>query len=357
MAAMKHGHALAIGTLALLLAACGGSHHGGSRNDVNDPIVVDPGPSTTAAYRIEAVLTNPAVDAGYLYQDPLDIQILDNVTFQLVSYSGTGSTLTRTVVPTSNSQGGLGGVSFTTSDSQGAFGSLSTGDGAFNASRRDSGTQRFIVTASYLGQTYQAFYRVNPRLNQSRVRGLVAVPTGTSMVIGSGSESPVYRGVYNATVLFYEQRDPLADEDSTAQVVVQQVRTGPDGTFRASVPVRPTNVGGVPLVRALVLPPDEFDPSFGFGGTVTQAFSAPSQSDLLSLPLLDSYPSTGTLNTPPGGGDVYLIPSEDIVRNDDGTFYLSNEDRLTVDTERLFVLSETGSPSPAARALKATKRK
>ena len=340
---MKHGHALAIGMLALALAACGGSNHhsSGSGTTVTDPTL-----GLTGDYRIEAVLSTPAVDPGYLYQDPQDIQIRDNVTFQLVSYTGSGATLVRHVVPTAAGVGDTG-VTFATSDTLNASGGLSETDGIFTASGTDSGTRRYVVTATYQGQSYSRFYQVNPRLNQVRIHGIIAVPTGTTVTItdpatGASVPSPVYQGVYNSELDFYEQRDPLAPETqvpASPQINVQQVRSGPDGTFRASVPLPSNGAGGVPTVRLLALPPDGFDSSFTFGGVSTTAFSSPAQADLITLPSI-----AATLSS----GDYYLVPSADITRVSDTTFYINSVANLDADTANIIQLSGSARGRKAA---------
>lgn len=325
---------MAIGMLALALAACGGSNNQGSGGGTT---VTDPTLGLTADYRIEAVLSTPAVDPGYVYQDPQNIQIRDNVTFQLVSYTGSGANLVRNVVPTAASVGSTG-VTFSTNDTLNASGGLSETDGIFTASGTDSGTRRYVVTATYQGQTYSRYYKVNPRLNQVRIHGIIAVPTGASVTItdpatGDSASSPVYQGVYNSELDFYEQRDPQAPEDQvpvSPQFSVQQVRSGPDGTFRASVPLPSNGAGGVPTVRLLALPPDGFDSIFTFAGVSTTAFSSPAQADLITLPAIDAALSSG---------DYYLVPAADITRVSDTTFYINNVANLDADTANLIQLS------------------
>ena len=243
---------MAIGLLALALAACGGNGNGGNRDNTTDTSSL----GATGDLRVEAVLTNPNLDPDYIYQDPLNIQANDNVTFQLVSYSGSGDSVTRNVVPTQASVDG--GVTFTTTDTTSVGGSLSITDGLFTAANTDSGTRQYILTANYQGNAYNVQYRVNPRLNQARVRGRVVDENGG--------------GVYNALVEFYEPRNPM--DTTSRQILVSRVRTAIDGTFRASVPVASTT-GTLDISTPDDLTPPAItytvNPPTGYGNT----FSAP----------------------------------------------------------------------------------
>ncbi len=237
---MKYGHAWAIGLLALTLSACGGSNHHNSGTTA----VTTTGPGLTSDYRIEAVLADTSLDPDYIYEDPLDLQVLDSVQFQLVNYPG-NSASSRTVVSTVGSSTAAA-VSFTTDDSLGSAGVLTPG-GTFTASGTDSGTTRYIVSASYQGQVYSAYYQTSPRLDSARIRG---------QVVSGGN------GVYNAEVDFYGARN----SSSTRQVILASVRTGPDGTFRASVPL-PTDLasGATADLSFTVRQPLNFGSTFTYG--------------------------------------------------------------------------------------------
>ena len=248
MAAMKHGNAWAIGLLALTLSACGGNGSNDRKASTNTDDL-----GLTGDYRVEAVLTDPSLDPDYRFQDPLNLQAGDNVTFQLVNYSGSGASAKRSVVPTQSSA--AGGVSFTTNDTTARAGSLSPTDGIFTAASTDSGSRQYIVTARYRGAAFNALYQINPRVNQVRVRGKV-VDSGTN-------------GVYNAVVEFYEPRNPK--DTASRQVVVASVRTAVDGTFRASVPIpQMENTLDVstgddatpPAITYTVRPPDGYGTTF-----------------------------------------------------------------------------------------------
>lgn len=239
---MKHGHAWALGLLALTLSACGGSDHHSSTTATTPTT----GPGLTSDYRIEAVLSDTSLDPDYIYEDPLDLQILDAVQFQLVNYPG-GSASSRTVAPTVGTTTSAG-VVFTTNDALGTVGVLTPG-GAFTASSTDSGATRYIVSASYQGEVYSAYYRTNPRLNSARTRG---------QVVSNGV------GVYNAEVDFYGPRNSTSDRE----VILASVRTGPDGTFRATVPL-PSSLaqGDVVDYTFTVRQPTGFGQTFTYSGT------------------------------------------------------------------------------------------
>ena len=329
MATMKHGNAWAIGLLALTLAACGGNgdHKDRTSTDTNDL-------GLTSDYRVEAVLTDRTLDPDYIYQDPLNLQANDNVTFQLVNYSGSGANATRSVVPTQSSS--EGGVSFSTNDTTGRAGSLSPTDGIFTAASSDSGARQYIVTARYRGAAFNALYQVNPRINQVRVRG---------KVVDSSSN-----GVYNAIVEFYEPRNTL--DTNSRQIRVATVRTAIDGTYRASVPV-PSRENTLdvstgddstpPAITYTVRPPDGygttftaptldvnsevvqrtfttgalFDPNGTAAGTETQPTLA-LLTDYFLTPALTDDPSTPGLDY-----DLNLNPFLVTLRS--GEFYLARD--------------------------------
>lgn len=266
---MKHGHAWAIGLLALTLSACGGSHH----HDDSSTVVTTTGPGLTSDYRIEAVLSDTTLDPDYIYQDPLDLQVLDNVQFQLVNYPG-GTADSRHVAPTVGSTTEAA-VSFATNDTLNRAGVLTSG-GSFTASGTDSGATSYVVSATYNGNTYTTSYHTSPRLNSTRVRGKVLDETNGG-------------GVYNAEVDFYGPRNSV----STRNVVLATVRTGPDGTFRATVPL-PSDVasGGTVDLSFTVRQPVGYNGSFDYAGStyVTDGTDRPP----LTLSAGDYYFDTST---------------------------------------------------------------
>ena len=220
MAAMKHGHALGIGLLAMALVACGGSDGGGGSSTITDPNL-----GLTQDYRVEAVLTDPSIDPNYIYQDPLNLQVNDRVTFQLVYYTDSGTV--RHVVPTSaDTLSSLTGVTFTTSAPASTAsrpspgGELSESDGQFTAPTSDTGSTTYAITANYKGSLYPVVYRINPQNQQIRLRG---------RVLAQGTNVPVY----NAVVDFYSPR--VVGDATSRPVVIATVRTAFNGTFRASI--------------------------------------------------------------------------------------------------------------------------
>ena len=331
---MKHGNAWAIGLLALTLTACGGNGSNDRKTSTNTDNL-----GLTGDYRVEAVLTDKTLDPDYIYQDPLNLEAGDNVTFLLVNYSGSGSSATRSVVPTQSFT--ADGVSFTTNDTTARAGALSPTDGIFTAASTDSGSRQYIVTARYQGAAFNTLYQINPRLNQVRVRG---------KVVDSSSN-----GVYNAVVEFYEPRNPLDTE--SRQVRVATVRTAVDGTFRASVPIPSiTNTLDVstgddatpPAITYTVRPPDGFGttftaPTLDINSTVVQrTFTAGALFDpngtaagtetqpTLAL-LTDYFLTPSTFDDPTTNGpdyDLNLNPLLFTLRS--GDFYLARDAGLIV---------------------------
>lgn len=350
MAAMKHGHALAIGTLALALAACGGHDHKTTTAPTTDPTTTTPG--ATPDFRIEAVINNVTVsagpgagttfdpDPGYRFQDTRNIELRDSLTFQLVYYTGSGASLVRNVVGAVAGGGTDNSVSFTTNDSRGAAGSLTPTDGSFAASSNAVGP--YTVTGTYSGLNYSTTYVVNPR--QIRVHGAVVVNVGTA-------DAPAYQGVYGAEVDFYAAR---SSQSAGRQVIVQTVHTAEDGTFRASVPV-PIDVA-VPTpddpsntlpndIRFVVRPPNGFGTTFTFQGADYTPESSPT-----SAQIVNGFPTLSSILAPNGSyatGDFYLIPGNDIVPATESTFTLSNPD----DAANLIVIApDTASSSLRTRS-------
>lgn len=202
--AMKHGHSLAVALLALTLSACGGG--GGGSSSTGSPV------GLTGTPRVEAVLTDTSLDPNFSYQDPLNLQTGDGVTFQLVSYSSSGE---RTV---------LAPDGWRTTDTNSTYGILAS-NGVFTAGNSAMPTgSKYIVTATFGGRDYSSYYVINPR--QVRLRGKVLAEADSA----DQSVNPVY----GLTVNFYGPRNP--DDPSSATVIVATVHTAVDGTFRASIP-------------------------------------------------------------------------------------------------------------------------
>ncbi|RYG45092.1 hypothetical protein EON79_13420 [bacterium] len=112
-----------------------------------DPVL----PTPNANVGIEAVNVaegNP--DAPLLYVDPLNVEVLQTVQFQLVDYGTDGS---RRVLPTS---------SWSISAEADAFASIAPTSGRLISGRSGS-TNQFEVITRYLGVDYRAPFKVNPR--------------------------------------------------------------------------------------------------------------------------------------------------------------------------------------------------
>lgn len=291
---MKQGHSLAIGILALALAACGGNGGGGSKSSAV---------GLTSTPRIEAVLLDPTLDPGYPYMDPLSIQTGDSVQLQLVSYSGSGSNVTRNV---------LTPESYRTTDLNGVAGTFSSSDGVFQAANTDTGSRRYVVTARYQGKDYSTYYKVNPR--QIRLHG---------RVLSAADNSPV-AGV---TVDFYALRNPLDPVSQT--VVIATTHTLSDGTFKVSMPAFNDEIStyddaiNAPVitfsVRASDLP-SGFSGAYMYEGATYQAGSNRDRPSLYSENVVTSTGGDTTL-LPFKSGERYLITGEDTPNNasDDDT--------------------------------------
>jgi hypothetical protein len=291
---MKHGHSFAIGILALALAACGGSGDGGSKSSVV---------GLTSTPRIEVVLTDPTLDPGYPYMDPLSIQTGDRVQFQLVNYSGTADSPTRNVISADT---------FATTDSLAVGGVFSPSDGVFAAASTDTGGRNYVVTARYGGQDYSTYYTVQPR--QIRLHG---------KVLAEGTGLPVY----NATIDFYGLRNPL--DSSSQTVVIATVHTAVDGTYKVSIPAFNDSVttadeaNSAPkitfTVRSSALP-DGYYGSFIYKSTRFDAGSTVCRPNLISG-IASSDDSSVFL--PFKSGERFIIDTTDADASTNGTIVLT----------------------------------
>ncbi len=291
---MKHGHSFAIGILAFALAACGGSGNGGSGSSVV---------GLTSTPRVEVVLTDPTLDPGYPYMDPLSLQTGDRVQFQLVNYSGSTDAPTRNVLVAS---------SFRTTDSTGVGGVFSTSDGVFSAATTDTGGRDYIVTARYLDQDYSTFYTVNAR--QIRLHG---------KVVAEGTGLPVY----NATVDFYGLRNPL---DSTSQtVVIASVHTAVDGTYKVSIPAFNDSVGtaaeanAAPKITFTVR--DSALPDGYYGSFIYKTTRYDAGSTVCRPTLISAIPSSddSSVFLPFKSGERFIIDTTDSDATTNGTIVLT----------------------------------
>ncbi|RYG24160.1 hypothetical protein EON82_11710 [bacterium] len=286
---MKHGHSLAIGILALALAACGGNSGGGSKSSGN---------GLTSTPRIEAVLLDPSLDPAYPYMDPLAIETGDNVQFQLVSYSASGGGFTRNV---------LSPESFRTTDINRVAGTFSSSDGVFNAVNTDIGSRKYIVTARYNNRDFSSYYTVNPR--QIRLHG---------RVLNQADNTPV-PGV---TVDFYALRNPLDPDSQT--VVIASTHTLSDGTFKVSIPAFNDSVEtydeaiAAPTisfqVRASDLPTG-FTGVYTYEGATYQAGSSLDRPVLYSDNVVTSTDTGDSTLLPFKSGERYLITGEETFNN------------------------------------------
>lgn len=292
---MKHGHSFAIGILAFALAACGGNGGGGSKSSVT---------GLTSTPRIEVVLSDPTLDPGYPYVDPLSIQTGDRVQFQLVSYTGSGDSVTRNVLTPDN---------FSTSDKSGVAGVFSTSDGVFAAATTDTSGRDYVVTARYLDHDYSAFYTVNTR--QIRLHG---------KVVNEQTGLPVY----NATIDFYGPRNPLDPASQT--VVIATVHTAFDGTYKASIPAfndgvtTSSQAAAAPKITFSIRPgalPDGYYGSFIFKGSRYDAGSTVCQAPLISNDIISD--DEGEANLPFKSGERFIIDTTNDDLTTNGTILLT----------------------------------
>jgi hypothetical protein len=142
---MKRVNVVVMGVTAAFLLACGGAGEGSSTSGGGNPVA---GPNTV----VEAVLAPggvlPGDPSAYVYVDPLNIQVSQNVVFQLASYNGN----VRTVLP---------GTQWRSSDDSGSFGSLGDVTGLYQAGNIVTTTSLFMGTR-YDGVDYYAAYKINP---------------------------------------------------------------------------------------------------------------------------------------------------------------------------------------------------
>jgi hypothetical protein len=215
---MKQVHVYAvIAALALAIIGCGGSGNDSSSTSgstggtpANTPVV-------------EAVLAQdgvvPTDPATFVAQDPLNIQVEQQIAFQLVSYDTSGN---RTVLPTSG---------WRSSDTASSYGSLADNSGLFVAGTRAT-TTTLYVGIRYAGTDYYAPYVIKPR--QATVSGQI-VDELTSKI------------TKEVSIVFY-------DKDG---FITGRVKQPYNGFFRGSVPLNSTtftvdsdslpNVPGKPL--------------------------------------------------------------------------------------------------------------
>jgi hypothetical protein len=243
---MKNLHLLAVGAAALVLAACGGSS--GSSNSSSTATTSTTSLPVGVTPRIEAIVTHlTSYDTAtfngktvtWQLQDLNTIQALDQIQFQLVYYTASGS---RVVLPTDQ---------WTSSDTAQTFGTLAFNNGNFQAANATSPSP-LTVSVIYNNHVYSSVYAVVPR--QVRERGLIE---------SYGSTSTTLAGV---EVDFYGFEDLSDDTPYAVQMVQDQTEadnniagtyteyvfpttannsglvflgrtvTQSDGTFRASIP-------------------------------------------------------------------------------------------------------------------------
>jgi len=195
---MKQVHVYAvIAALALAIIGCGGSG-----NDSSSTTGLTGGtPANTPV--VEAVLAQdgvvPSDPTTFVAQDPLNIQVEQQIAFQLVSYDTAGK---RSVLPTSG---------WRSSDTSNNYGSLADNSGLFVAGTRAT-TTTLYVGIRYLGEDYFAPYLVKPR--QATVAGQI-IDELTNKILKE------------VAVKFY-------DKDGT---IVGKVKQPYNGSFRGSVPL------------------------------------------------------------------------------------------------------------------------
>jgi len=197
---MKRVSLAVMGVTGVFLLACGGAGEGSSTSGGGGNPVA--GPNTV----VEAVLAPggiiPADPAAYVYVDPLNIQVGQNVVFQLASYSTSGA---RVILPT---------TSWRNSDDSSTFGRLGESTGLYQAGTQETTETQFVGTR-YNGVDYFGAYAVKP------VQGTI-----TGMIVDQSSGQPL-RGV---RVEFYDN----------SGVRVGTVTQPVQGQFRASVPLSAT---------------------------------------------------------------------------------------------------------------------
>lgn len=192
---MKRLSLLASVLLALVALGCNGSNDNDGQFSGNGGI-----PGLTPGLRIEAT----AVDDPNQFIDPLNIEVSEQVQFQLVNYTADG---TRTVV---------GGENWLSDDQSNASGRLANNTGLFTASDRPS-PEPIGISVTFQGTRYDAFYQVHSRT--VRLHGGVFV---------EGTGTPVY----GVVVQFFDDQ----------RLLVGSVRSQADGSIRAIVPSRTTSL-------------------------------------------------------------------------------------------------------------------
>lgn len=180
----------------LLLAGCGGSSSSSSGGG-GGTVTVDP--SRTF---VEAVLAPggvvPTDPSAFIFQDALNIEVNQNVAFQLATYTTSGERRVLTV------------EGWRSSDTTNSFGTLAENSGLYLAGTSAMPSPGFIGVR-FQGNEYFSSYRIRPR--QATITGQI-VSSGGGALRGTGIE------FYDAT-----------------QTVVGKVSQPFSGNFRASVPL------------------------------------------------------------------------------------------------------------------------
>ena len=260
---MKHVQKFAFAMLALVAVGCGGSGSGTPSTSIS---------GTTTKYYVEAIVkilpTNLKGDKNWTAAqllnpqtpnlqadlndptvfgvlDPMNIQVGEEVVFQLVTYpldSSGNPILNASGLPVRN----ILPATFSSSDINGTYGSLagSTGDYVAGPSKSSG---YIAVTASYKGAQFQTNYSIQVR--QARLLG---------NVLGEGLSSTSGSQLYHTKLQFFDGNGALV-----GSVAVQY-----DGSFRASVPTTTQTFTVVPdSIPAAFY--QSYSYAYNVGGTTT----------------------------------------------------------------------------------------